>query len=373
MINRLFMRVSYLILLFAVTGFYLPAVYAQAQDKPVDVIVQHVMKHSLKTNIEAMGSLRANESVVLTAKTTKTITRIHFQEGQRVEKGQPLVDMTSVEESALLDEASANLNSTKKIFDRLKPLHKSGAVSPTVFDQAQGDYEAARSHKEALEARLSDLRILAPFAGVIGFRNVSVGSLVSPGQPMGTLNDNSKMKLDFPVSSVYLSHLRKGLPVEARTRDLNGKVFKGEVLSIDNQIDESTRSIKVRVLLDNAAQELTSGMLMNLSVHSDLRQALVISETALVPMASNHFVFVVKKNENEKNISWVVEKRPVKIGQRDQGTVEILSGLHENDRVVTHGLQKIRDGQRVNILAEQGNQPNEKPQTLSDLLQQKAH
>jgi membrane fusion protein, multidrug efflux system len=367
------MRVSYLIILFAFAGCYLPPVYAQAQDKPVDVIVQSVQKHSLKTDIEAMGSLRANESVALTAKTTKTITRIHFQEGQHVEKGQPLVDMTSVEESALLDEASADLNRTQKIFDRLKPLHQSGAVSPTVFDQAQGDYEAARSHKEALEARLSDLRILAPFAGVIGFRNVSVGGLISPGQPIATLNDDSKMKLDFSIASIYMARIRKGLAIAARSKDTGDKIFKGEISSIDNQIDESTRTIKARVLLDNSSHALKSGMLMSISLHSDIREALVISEVALVPMASNNFIFLVKKNTGEKTTAWIVEKRSVKIGQRYQGSVEVLSGVNEGDKVVTHGLQKIHDGQQVNILAEQSNQPNEKPQSLSELLQQKAH
>jgi membrane fusion protein, multidrug efflux system len=351
--------------LFTLIGsFSLQSLAAPSKEEPFDVIVQTVAKQSLKTDIETIGNLRANESITLTAKTTKTITRIHFQDGQRVNKGDPLVDMTSHEESALLDEAGHEASRTKKVFDRVKQLHQSGAISPIAYDQAQGDYEAARSHREALEARLSDLRVLAPFSGVIGFRNVSVGSLISPGQSIAILNDDTKMKLDFSVPSIYLSNLQKGLVVEARSKDTGDKIFIGEIFSIDNQIDEATRTIKVRVILDNALHQLKSGMLMSVKLHSNMRQSLVVSEAALVPMASNNFIFLVKKISNEKDSPWIAEKRAIKIGQRYEGSVEVVSGLNEGDKVVTRGLQKIHDGQLVNILAEQSDQKNDKSVNL---------
>jgi membrane fusion protein (multidrug efflux system) len=335
----------------------------------LDVIVQTVAVHNLQNNIEALGNLRANESTLLTAKVAKTVTRINFDDGQRVKKNDILVSMANAEEAALMDEARLTADEAKKQLERIKALSKTGAVSPSLLDQRAREYEAARAHFFSLEARFNDLFIRAPFDGVLGLRSVSVGSLIAPGQTITTINDDSKMKLDFTVPAVYLRSLRKGLPIEAKSYDLGEKIFKGEIYSIDNQLDEATRSIKIRAILDNPKQELKQGLLMTVVLHADMRKALVISEAALVPLGSNNFVFVLKKNKDEK--TWVTENRQIQIGQRYKGSVEVLSGLNEGEKVVTHGLQKIHAGQTVNISAEQSNDENKKTEHLSDLLEQK--
>ncbi len=367
------------------------AANAQAPAKPLAVIVQAVAVQELKNDIEALGNLHANESTVLSAKTTKTVTHINFEDGQRVSKGAVLVEMTSNEEAALMEEANYNVIEAKKQLDRVKSLSNTGAVPAALLDQYQRDYETSRAQFRALEARLKDLRITAPFSGVVGIRNISVGSLITPGQEIVTLNDDSKMKLDFTVPAVYLRSLRVGLPIEANSHDLENKIFKGAISSIDNQIDQATRSIKVRALVENSQHELKQGMLMSIVIHANSRQALAISEAALVPMGSNNFVFVLQKNTAEKTVGikqkeekqsevkqgevkhtqWLAEKRQIKIGKRYAGRVEVLEGLREGDKVVTHGLQKIHDGQVVEILAEQNNDPKAPKESLSDLLKQK--
>jgi membrane fusion protein, multidrug efflux system len=359
---------------------------AQMPDKPLAVIVQAAAVQELKNDIEALGNLYANESTVLTAKTTKTVTQINFADGQRVSKGAILVEMTNNEEAALMEAANYNVIEAKKQLDRAKSLSATGAVPAALLDQHQRDYETSRAQLRALEARLKDLRITAPFNGVVGIRSISVGSLITPGQEIVTLNDDSKMKLDFTVPAIYLRSLRVGLPIEANSHDLENKIFKGVISSIDNKIDEATRSIKVRALVENPQHELKQGMLMSLVIRASSRQALAISESALVPMGSNNFVFVLQKNALEKtvelkqkeetqsggkHIGWLAEKRQIKIGKRYPGRVEVLEGLREGDKVVTHGLQKIHDGQMVNILAEQHNDPNRPTESLADLLKQK--
>ena len=347
------------------------APYAQpapvSAPKAVEVIAQPVASISLATRIEALGSLRANEAITLTPNVTKTITRINFEDGQRVTKGQVLVEMTSREESALLEEARLNAEEARKQWERVDVLVKRGAASQSLLDQRLREYEAARARYNATESRLKDLILLAPFSGVVGLRNASVGALVSPGDAITTLNDDSKMKLDFTVPAVYLRNLAIGLPIEAKSRDLGDKVFTGEVFSIDNQIDEVTRAIKVRALLDNKNHELKQGMLMLVDLNAAARDALVISESALVPLGSNNFVFVVKEAAGV----FKVERRQIVIGERLAGAVEVVSGLVQGDRVVTHGLQKIRDGQAVSLLAEEkpvgAEQGNGKH--LSDLIQ----
>lgn len=344
--------------------------YAQAPaDKPVEVIVQAASTKSLTTTIEALGTLRANESILLTSNDTKKVTRINFEDGQRVKKGQVLVEMTSREESALLEEARFNADEAKKQLDRVQELAKRGAASQSLLDQRVREYESARARYNATESRLKDLVLLAPFSGVVGLREVSVGALVSPGDQITTLNDDSKMKLDFTVPAVYLRSLSVGLPIVAKSRDLGNKVFQGEVFSIDNQIDEVTRSIKVRALLDNKDHELKQGMLMLVDLQAAARDALVISESALVPLGSNNFVFLLKEIDG----AVIVERRQITIGERLTGAVEVLSGLSAGDKLVTHGLQKIRPGQKVNVLAEEKSTAEQTGESahLSDLIKQK--
>lgn len=340
----------------------LVALSSVAQTPAVEVIVQSAQEQQLQTRIEALGSLRANESIRLTSNVTKTVTRINFDDGQRVRKGDVLVEMTSAEEQALFDEARFNTDEAKKQLDRVRSLVARSAASESLLDQRVREYESARARSAALESRLKDLRLDAPFDGVVGLRNISVGALVSPGDLITTLNDDGKMKLDFTVPAVFLRSLRVGLPITANSNDLGDKKFIGEIYSIDNQIDPVTRAITVRALLPNPERELRQGMLMLVELYADQRNALVVSESALVPLGSNNYVFVI---EQQDSITSVVRKE-VKIGQRMQGYVEVLSGLERGDRVVTHGLQKIRSGQQVRVIAEESGE-----ESLVDLLNNK--
>lgn len=347
-------------------SFFSSGLLAQT-NRVVDVIVQKVALTQIQTPIEAIGSLRANESIAITANVNKKITAINFEDGQHVKAGHILVEMTSHEERALLEEARINAEEARKQWQRVQALTKTGAASQALLDQRSREYEAAQARYNALESRLKDLLLQAPFAGVVGLRQVSVGALVSPGEVITTLNDDSKMKLDFTVPSVYLTSLEVGLDIKAITRALAGKELHGQVSSIDNQIDPVTRAIKVRALLDNKNRELKQGMLMQVKLHTRERQAMVISESALMPLASNNFVFVVKKSDAN---TFMVERRKIEIGERLIGRVEVISGLDEDEVIVTHGVQKLRNGQRVKILAEEKPQetPSANPVHLSDLL-----
>lgn len=347
-----------------ITG--LPASAQSPADRTIEVVVQPASIKNLTTTIEALGTLKANESISLTSNVTKKITRINFEDGQRVNKDQILVEMTSREESALLEEAKFNADEAKKQLDRVRALAKRGAAAESLLDQRIREYEAARARYNATESRLKDLVLLAPFSGVVGLREFSVGALVSPGDQITTLNDDSKMKLDFTVPGIYLRSLSVGLPIIAKSRDLGDKVFEGKVYSIDNQIDEVTRAIKVRALLDNKEHELKQGMLMLVNLQAGARDAILISESALMPLGSNNFVFLVK----EDGEGFIVERRQIQIGERLAGAVEVKSGLIEGDKVITHGLQKVRAGVRVKILAEEEpvTQHIGKATYLSDLL-----
>ena len=345
-------------ILFGSLMMLVPPLMAQTT-KAVDVIVQAVKSQPLESRIEALGTLRANESIRLTSNVTKTVTNINFDDGQRVKKGQVLVEMTNAEERALLDEARFNMEEARKQMERVRSLVETRAASQSLLDQRMREYESAHARYLAIDARLQDLHLDAPFSGVVGLRNISVGALVSPGDLITTINDDSRMKLDFTVPAIYLRSLQVDLPIMARSRALGDKVFEGKIYSIDNQIDPVTRAITVRALLPNDDRELKQGMLMSINLYANKREALVISEAALVPLGSDNFVFVVQPQGE----TLTVERRQVTIGQRLRGFVEILNGLEADEKVVTHGLQKIRAGTLINITAEETGE-----ESLSELI-----
>lgn len=345
-------------ILFGSLMMLVPPLMAQTT-KAVDVIVQAVTSQPLESRIEALGTLRANESIRLTSNVTKTVTNINFDDGQRVKKGQVLVEMTNAEERALLDEARFNMEEARKQMERVRSLVETRAASQSLLDQRMREYESAHARYLAIDARLQDLHLDAPFSGVVGLRNISVGALVSPGDSITTINDDSRMKLDFTVPAIYLRSLQVDLPIMAKSRALGDKIFEGKIYSIDNQIDPVTRAITVRALLPNDDRELKQGMLMSINLYANKREALVISEAALVPLGSDNFVFVVQPQGE----TLTVERRQVTIGQRLRGFVEILNGLEADEKVVTHGLQKIRAGTLINITAEETGE-----ESLSELI-----
>jgi membrane fusion protein (multidrug efflux system) len=175
---------------------------------------------------------------------------------------------------------------------------------------------------------------------------VSLGALVKPGDVITTLDDDSRMKLEFPVPSPFLATLRPGLAIVARARAYADREFRGEVSSVDSRVDPATRSVRVRALLPNPDRTLRPGILMSVVLLKDPRDALVVPESALVPLGQQVFVFRAVESDGNR-----VERREVRVGARRPGEVEVLEGLAPGDRVVTHGTLRLKDGDPVAVRA----------------------
>ncbi|MGM0422967.1 MAG: efflux RND transporter periplasmic adaptor subunit [Pseudomonadota bacterium] len=322
------------------------AISAEAQDRgPTPVFVTEVEEVAFADRIEALGTLRANESITVTSSVADLVTEINFDDGQRVEKGDILLELASGEEKAQLQEQQSTLNEAKRQIERLEPLVSQGAASQSLLDERQREYQTALARVNAIKARLNDYIITAPFSGIVGLRYISTGALLQPGNPITTLDDDSVMKLDFSVPSVYLSALKIDLPITARTKSYPDREFDGVIASIGSQVDPVTRSVQVRALIPNNKHILKPGLLMNIDLFKDQRQALIIPEEALLSEGESTYVFVIQKDEDEAT----VEKRPIKTGTRRPGTVEVLSGLETGDQIVTHGTHKLQDDSTVKI------------------------
>jgi membrane fusion protein (multidrug efflux system) len=268
-----------------------------------------------------------------------------------------------VEEHARLEEAQARLAEAERQFRRVKSLEAAGSASASLLDERQRDLSTTKAILAAIESQLADRLVKAPFAGVVGLRDISLGALVEPGDVITTLDDDGVMKLDFAVPSLYLPSLAPGVGIEARSEALGDAAFVGEIASIDSRVDPVTRTVQVRAKLDNEERQLRPGLLMRVELLRNPRDALMIPESALLQRGDAHAVMVITDRDGEL----IAEQRSVSVGLRRPGEVEVTDGLNPGERVITHGADKARPDQPLEIMAmDDGSRP------LSELLAQPA-
>lgn len=325
----------------AALGLGLPA--AGQGRPPASVFVAGVAEQNFAMRIEALGTLMANERVDLTLNVADRVTAIYFDDGERVVAGKTLLSLAQREQVALVEAAEANADEARRQFERAIQLSAQDAIARTALDAARRDLDTATAQLRAVQVRQKDRVLVAPFAGVLGFRMVSVGSYVRPGDVVATLVDDSEMKLDFAVPSTFLRALKPGLEVTASTADLEGTAFSGVIDSVDNTIDPVTRSVRVRAILPNARRDLKAGMFMRVTLVADARRALAIPEGAIQPLGPDNFVFLAE----EQGGRIVARKHTIQIGLRQEGKVEVLSGLSAGDRIITEGAMRVREGAEV--------------------------
>lgn len=308
--------------------------------RPSAVVAVPAAQREFSIKIEALGTLEPREKVDLTANTPDRVTGVFFEDGQRVKKGTVLVTLVNDEERALLESSQATLDDATRNFQRNERLYKENAVSTLEYQRSQRDRDAAAGTVRSLQARLADRVVRAPFNGILGFRMISNGAYVSPGQVVATLIDDSEMRLEFTVPSISLSQLKQGLIINAKTDDRPGEVFSGALTSVDNAIDPVTRSVRARATLPNKDARLRAGMFMSVDVGTLPRTALSVPEIAILAEGPKTFVFVVDNAAKPAT----ARKQEIKLGIREKGVVEVVSGLNPGDEVVTDGLLKIRPG-----------------------------
>lgn len=309
---------------------------------PAAVTTATVRSERLSQKLEALGNARANESVDISSKTSNVVAAVRFRDGERVRAGQVLVQLDDAQARADVAAAQAAVTESESQYNRSRELLNTQALSKSSFDQLEATLKANRARLQSAQARLEDTVIRAPFSGRVGLRRVSVGTLISPGDVITTLDDTSVIKLDFSVPETFVATLREGLSVRATAPAYPGRAFVGKVASIDSRVDQNTRSVIVRALLANEDGALKPGMFLNVALAKDERETLVIPEEALTPDAEKQFVFVVADGK--------AQRREVRIGGRSPGSVEITAGLEAGDRVIVEGTQKVRDGAPVNAI-----------------------
>lgn len=310
------------------------------RDRPVPVGIETVRQQPWQDTVQALGTVRARESVDVTAKVSESVQRVHFESGQEVGRGAVLVTLTGQQQLAALRAAEASAAEAEQLYQRQAQLAAQQLIARASLDSQRATRDAARAQVAQVRANLSDRQIRAPFAGVLGIRQVSPGALVTPGTVIATLDDIVRVYVDFPLPEGALAGAGTGQAVSATTAAWPGRSFDGTVSTVSARVDEGSRAATVRADFPNPDRALKPGMLMEVRLARGEAPALVVPEIAVQQVGSETFVWRVKGDGS-------VEKANVEVGGRIPGQVMVSKGLAAGDRVVTEGVGKVKAGAKV--------------------------
>lgn len=316
------------------------------QRPPAPVETARAETGRVADQVEALGTLAANESVSIAPEIAGRITALRFREGETVEADAVLVELDATIARSELEQARANLSLAEDVLNRNQTLVQRGAGTQVALEQATAQVSIGRANLAAAEARLQKLSINAPFKGTVGLRSVSVGTIVQPGQAIASLTSVDPIKVDFGVPELFLQSVRVGQPLEIRIDAAPGRSFRGEVYAIDPVVEAASRAIRLRARVPNPEGALKPGLFARVTLTTGVREdAVLVPEAALVasPTGESSAVYLVRDNR--------AVLATIGIGRRNGGKVEVTEGVSAGDVVVTAGQTALRDGAAVAVAA----------------------
>lgn len=310
------------------------------RNRAMPVEMQPVSREEVVDRIRAVGSLAADESVIIRPEIAGIVETIRFEEGEPVEADAILVTLNAAEQQASVDQAAATVELSQLSFRRAQDLLAGKMISKQEFDEARNRLKESEAALRRYRVLLDKTILRAPFSGIIGLRHVSPGAYVSPGQDLVNLESIDPVKVEFRVSERFAPALKIGTPVTVAVDAVGDQRFMGTIYAIDPRLDPDARAFAIRARVANPDRTLQPGMFARVEILAERRpDAIVIPEQALWPQGENIYVYRVANGQ--------AELVPVTLGVRFDGKVEIRSGLDTDDEIVTAGQMKLRDGMQV--------------------------
>ena len=318
-----------------------PTAAAKPQGLPVKAVPVTVGKVS--DDVTAVGSLLAEESVIIRPEIDGRIAGLHFQEGQAVSAGTRLVTIDSTEVEAQVAGVRADLKTEEQRLARTQELFDQKFISKDALDVQNGNTARLRAKLREAESRVAKTVIRAPFSGTVGLRQVSPGAYVKAGSDIVRLEGIGSIKVDFRIPEIYMAKVRQNQEIALRLDAYPGEEFHGRVYAVEPVIDEKTRTILMRARIPNKSNKLKPGMFARVAVTLENRpNAILVPEQAIWPQGQDSYVFRVVEGK--------AALTKITIGNRQPGQVEIIHGLNPSDIVVTEGQMKLRDGAPVMVM-----------------------
>jgi len=326
-------------------GLAIPRLFASAPangsgggggSQPLGVDVLAVQPSRVTETLQTSATLRANESVDLTAESAGKVTSIRFDEGARVQAGQLLLTINDAELRAERSRLEYRLQLTEDREERQKRLLDRGGVSQEEYDAVANEVSVLQAELELVEARIEKTKVRAPFSGTVGLRNVSEGSYISPQTPITTLQSLNPMKVDLSVPEKYGGRIETGQTVTFQVRGSN-QTYSASVYAIEPRIEPSTRTVRLRARAANDDGSLRPGAYADATLRLGTRQdALMVPTMAVLPTLGGQRLFLLKNG--------AAQPRNVTLGVRTDSTVQITGGIAAGDSVITSGIQNLRAG-----------------------------
>ncbi|BAN50423.1 efflux RND transporter periplasmic adaptor subunit [Metapseudomonas resinovorans] len=344
------------------------SIYKQVQQfsapqPPISVSAEKATEQPWQSLLPAIGTLKAFQGVDLTVEASGTVQDVLFLSGEKVKLGQPLIQMDSDVERATLATAEAELSLARVEFERGRSLVSRQNISKSEFDRLSSELQAATGKVAQLKALMDKKRIIAPFAGTIGIRQVDVGDFLSSGTIIATLQDLNTLFVDFFLPEQSAPLLAVGQKVRISVAAFPGEHFEGDIAALNPKVEEATRNLQVRAVLPNPDGKLLPGMFANLEVLlPGAQERVVVSESAITYTLYGNSVYVIGEKKNAEGQpekgqdgqpQLVVERRFVETGERRDGKVVVLKGLTAGEQVVTSGQLKLDNGSHVAIAPDQ--------------------
>ena len=352
MILRLF---SMLLLLATVFGGIFGWKYQQAQEmaaqaaqppRPATVPSAEVSVESWQPYLRAVGSLTAISDVAVTSEVAGKVAKIHFESGQRVEKGDLLLELDDEVDRAELRGLMADLKLAEVQHGRSRKLLKEDTISQSEFDTARARLESARAQVAQQRALINKKNITAAFSGYLGIRQVDLGEYLSPGSTIVSLQTLDPIHADFSLPERHFAQLEVGQTVRITVQPYPDEGFEGAITALNPGVDPGTRSVRVRATLKNPQAKLRPGMFAEIrTLLPEREDILTLPRTAITYNPYGDSVFIIQQKDQQL----VVQRKQVTTGETRDGRVEIRSGLEARERVAAGGQNKLRNGQPVTI------------------------
>ncbi len=358
--RMLFMLGAVVVVVAILAALKFNSIYQQIQQfqapKPaIDVETEVARRLDWQSRLPAIGTLKASQGIDLSVEIAGTITDVQFQSGEKVSKGQAIVLLDSEMEQASLASAEADLNLSRLEFQRARSLLDRQAISRSEYDRLNAESQKAAASVAQLRASLAKKRVLAPFSGTIGIRQVDVGDYIAAGTPIATLQDLSTLFVDFYLAEQHVPLLKLGQRVQLRVSAYPGERFEGVITALNPKVETTTRNVQVRAELANSDGRLLPGMFADLQVLLPTKTAqVVVPETAITYTLYGNSVLLVTEGTPPEGVSsdepyLVVERRFVTTGERRDGLTVVLEGLEGGEQVITAGQLKLDSGTHVAI------------------------
>ncbi|HUX84981.1 MAG TPA: efflux RND transporter periplasmic adaptor subunit [Chitinophagaceae bacterium] len=313
-----------------------------SRDLLVDVFVAKPVP--VTNAISATGSLMGNEAVDLQPQVSGLVTGIFFQEGGFVRKGQVLITLFDADLKAQLEKSRMALQLSNLTLQREEKLLSVNGVSQQGVDNARNLVQSNQADIDNIEAQISKTQIIAPFSGIIGLRNISVGATVAPTTVIASLNQTDPLKMDFSVPEKYGNSLRLGDTVSFAVAEVPDRLFSGKIYAIEPDIDPTTRTVRLRALVSNPRGELHPGSFAAVKLQlKNIPDALMIPTEAIMQTTRDKQVVVIRnRRANLVNVETGVE---------NANQIQITKGLSAYDTVAITGIMQVKNGTPVRFLS----------------------